>query len=91
MENVRSTPYIHTLDKPIEPNELQKCITALKNGRACDLDLILNEMIKVAVPYIEKSLIKLLDNCLESSVYPTMWCKGYMSPIYKCSAKARCL
>ena len=80
---LKKTSYIHTLDKPINSQEVRKCIVALKNGKAYGLDLISNEMLKTAGPLIEDLLIKLFNNCLESGVYPKTWCKGYMTPVFK--------
>ena len=70
-ENVRSTPYIHTLDKNIEPNELQKCITALNCENEKEFWRAVNNIKHiqdndVSLPTMEK-LPKLLHNRFEGS------------------------
>jgi hypothetical protein len=73
----------HTLNKQIELNEVQGAIKALKNGKACGLDGISNEMIKYGQHVLIKPLTKLFNHILMSGIYPSNWSVGYISPIYK--------
>jgi exonuclease III len=71
------------LNKEIEMCEVQKAIKALKNGKACGLDGISNEMIKFGQDVLTKPLTKLFNDILSTGIYPTAWAQGYISPIYK--------
>ena len=54
----------------------------LKNGKACGLDGVLNEMIKYGHFFLP-SLEKLFNLMLSFGVYPKKWGDGYLIPIYK--------
>ena len=47
VEEMKTTSYIHTLDKPTGSIEVRDGIKVPKERKACGLDLVSNEMIKV--------------------------------------------
>ena len=71
------------LNREIELAEVQAAIKALKNGKACGLDGISNEMIKYGQHALVKPLTQLFNHILMSGFYPSAWALGYISPIYK--------
>jgi exonuclease III len=79
---------IQSLDRPIDKKELDKVITNLRTGKAYGLDLITNEMLKKAVTSVWKPLLRLLNMCMYSEIYPEEWCQGYIIPIYKSGSKS---
>jgi exonuclease III len=79
-----TTPIPQTLlNKNIEICEVQKAIKALKNGKACGLDGISNEMIKYSQHVLTQPLTKIFNDVLSTGIYPSQWAQGYISPIYK--------
>lgn len=67
----------------ITQTEISKAISRLKNGKAVSLDGISNEMIKAAHNTLLPCLAKVFNRILVSDVYPELWSKGYLSPIFK--------
>jgi exonuclease III len=83
----QSDQTVQSLDKPIDETELYKAVNNIKNGKACGLDLISNEMIKAALPVVKQAMLKLFNLCLDSECYPESWCTGYIVPIHKSGSK----
>jgi hypothetical protein len=77
--NYSNKSTVTVLDKPIQPCELAKAIGNLAFGQ----DLIINEMLKSSSSVMEKLILKLFNMCLNDSIYPTEWCKGFIVPILK--------
>ena len=75
------------LDIKISLKEIAKEIKNLKNNKACGFDLILNEMIKTSQLYLLESLQKIFNAVLSTGVYPKIWAKGYIVPIFKNGSK----
>ena len=75
------------LDIKISLKEIAKEIKNLKNNKACGFDLILNEMIKTNQLYLLESLQKIFNTVLSTGVYPKIWAKGYIVPIFKNGSK----
>jgi hypothetical protein len=48
---------------------------------------ILNEMIKTSQLYLLESLQKIFNAVLSTGVYPKIWAKGYIVPIFKNGSK----
>lgn len=89
--SLRNNPYhkdVISLDQPISVTELSKAISRLSNGKSFGWDLVTNEMLKSSIQSIEKPLLKLLNRCLDLSIYPAQWCQGHIIPIYKSGNKS---
>ena len=69
------------LNCPIKEDELEKCIKALKNGKAAGMDMIPNEYLKHSTPQIKFIILKLLNGCLDTGHYP--WNTTVVSPLHK--------
>ena len=71
------------LNTIITQQEINKCITNLKNGKAAGDDKILNEYIKsnkdIFLPVYEK----LFNIVFDSGILPDAWLEGTIRPIYK--------
>ena len=68
------------LNSPIYEDEVTK---ALKNGKACGEDKILNEMIKAFSESHMSVLTKIFSIVLRSGHMPHEWVIGIIKPIYK--------
>ena len=69
------------LNRPITTEEVRRCVTAAKMGRAVGIDNLPNEVLKsdTLIPVLKT----LFNACLEHGVVPTMWYKTIISPILK--------
>ena len=59
----------------------------LKNGKASYDDKICNEMIKASTPEIIYILEILFNLVFITGCFPTIWCKGMITPIFKSGKK----
>ena len=71
------------LDKIITQEEILKAVNNLKNKKAHGNDLVGNEMLKVAINTIIKEIAALFNAVIKSSICPSAWCTGIITPIYK--------
>ena len=75
------------LQAPITISEILLRRNLLKNKKASFSDLVRNEMIKYScnkMPHIYQKLFNLIFN---SGFFPSTWCKGIISPIFKSGDK----
>ena len=56
---------------------------SLKNKKAPFSDLIKNEMIKASCGFLLNAYKKLFNTILQSGIYPSNWCEGLITPIFK--------
>ena len=75
-------PY-HELDREIEENEILEAIDKLKNAKACGLDSIANEYIKVTKNLLLSLYVKIFNIVYSHGVIPESWTSGVIKPIYK--------
>ena len=73
----------NVLDYKVTNQEIFKAITNLKPGKACGLDLILNDMLKAGQTALIGCINKLFNLIFAHSTYPKLWCEGYCIPIHK--------
>ena len=71
------------LDYAITKEEIIKCIHSLKNRKSRGLDCIMNEMIKAGEDVLLPCIHKLFNAALQLGIYPAVWKKGYIRPIFK--------
>jgi len=69
------------LDAVIDADEVLSTIKGLKNGKSVGCDLISNEMLKNLSTDLLSLLVKLLNGCLTSGLYP--WTTSLITPIPK--------
>lgn len=85
--NMEEERIFSELDIKISLKVIQKEIKNLKNNKACGFYLILNEIIKASQLYLLESLQKIFNTVLSTGVYPKIWAKGYIVPIFKNGSK----
>ena len=71
------------LDFPISGEEILNVSKSLKNKKAPFSDLIKNEMIKASCGFLLNAYKKLSNTILQSGMYPSNWCEGLITPIFK--------
>lgn len=82
-EKEKLVSYQCELDHPILLHELSKQINALKNGKAVGIDYVSPEMLKNSTPLARKAILKLYNLVIRSGCFPTMWNKGFITPVFK--------
>lgn len=64
-------------------DEVRKCISSLKNGKAVGLDSISNEMLKYGQFVLLPCITAIFNLVYNSSIFPAIWAEGYITPIFK--------
>ena len=75
------------LDNTILPTERESITKLLGSKKAPSSDKIRNEMIKAGIQYLKSALCKLFNLILKSGFFPSSWCEGIITPIYKSGDK----
>ena len=73
----------HPLNSKILEDEVDKSIRNLKTGKACGLDDVLAEMLKVGGHEVVVFLTDLFNAIFDKGYYPKEWAKAIITPIYK--------
>ena len=73
----------HSLNEEISVDEVQKAITNLKSGKACDLDHIRAEMLKTGGKDVILLMTKLFNKVFDKGIYPSDWAKANIVPVLK--------
>ena len=71
------------LNQPISEAEVRAAVSNLKTGKACGLDNILAEMIKLGGIKISMFLVTYFNNLFDKGIYPREWAKAIIVPIQK--------
>jgi hypothetical protein len=71
------------LDRPFDESQVETALRALKNGKSCGADNVLNEYLKYGGDNLICVLTKLFNLVLESGLIPEAWAVGIIIPIYK--------
>ena len=88
LSHLEKQKHLHNhMDFAINNDELKKGILKLKNKKAAGLDKIRNEMIKSSYPIFSQIYLKLFNLIMNSSYFPSTWCFGLITPIYKSGGK----
>ena len=67
----------------ISNEEITKAINNLKNGKACGIDLISNEMLKASSSLLLPTLNNFFNMILISGHYPSAWSCSWLRPLHK--------
>ena len=78
---------LNELDTEITIEEIIKTAKKIKSKRAAHSDKINNEMIKYSVDILANGFIKVFNTIMKSGKFPTLWCDGLISPIFKSGNK----
>lgn len=71
------------LDYEITEKEIFAACKILKNNKASAYDMIRNEMLKSAVPYMCKPIMQAFNIILNSGKFPKSWRDGIIIPVHK--------
>ena len=77
------TKCFNELDFKVTEKEISLAIKSLKNNKSVGLDLVSNEMIRYSQHIMLPILKKAFNTILSAKKYPSSWCQGYITPIYK--------
>ena len=72
-----------SLDYEITEKEVIDASHKLKNNKASAYDMIKNEMIKSAVPFMKQTIVKVFNKLLKLGHFPISWTEGIIVPIHK--------
>ncbi|CAB4032409.1 Hypothetical predicted protein [Paramuricea clavata] len=78
---------LNELDTEITIEEIIKTAKKIKSKTAAHLDKINNGMIKYSVDILANGFIKVFNTIMKSGKFPTLWCEGLISPIFKSGNK----
>ena len=71
------------LDYTIIKKEVIAASKMLKNNKASAYDLLKNEMIKSALPFLSKPITKAFNMILNTGKFPKSWKNGIIIPVHK--------
>ena len=71
------------LNEPITENEVISACKKLKNNKSPGEDGIINEYLKASITKMVGLYTAFFNKILDDGVYPEMWSKGLIIPIYK--------
>ena len=71
------------LNAPFSLEEVQGCVTRLKNNKAAGIDGVINEFLKNCPLRMLSLMTRWFNIVLDSGLIPESWCVGIITPIYK--------
>ena len=74
---------INDLDYQVTFPEIKLAVKKLKNKKSSFSDLIKNEMLKASCDPLSEVYLKLFNIILNTGIYPSIWCEGIITPIFK--------
>ena len=74
------------LDITVRQN--RQLIEAIPSGRATGVDGVSVRLLRIAAPAIAPSLTSLINTCISSGVFPTVWKKAKVTPLHKGCSKS---
>ena len=83
LTNLENSNKTCNLDYNITEKEVLDACQKLKNNKASSYDLIRNEMLKSAIPFIFKPVMQVFNFILSSGKFPKAWKEGIITPIHK--------
>jgi hypothetical protein len=82
--NINKVSNLNTeLNSCITEKDVLDAVKCLKNNKACDSDLILNEFLKHSRSKLLPVFVKLFNVVFDSGIIPDSWSGGIIVPIYK--------
>ena len=73
----------HMLNKEISEEEIKRAVNKLKLGKTSGIDGIIAEMLKNGGEEVNSFLIKLFNTIFDKGIYPQVWAKAIIVPIFK--------
>ena len=71
------------LNSVITEQEVINAIKLLKNNKACNTDMIINEFLKHSCDKLVTTYVKLFNIVFDTGILPDSWSEGIIVPIYK--------
>ena len=87
-EQKTSENYI--LNRPISEIEIRDAAKKLKRNKSAYSDRIKNEMIRCSINALLSAYVKLFNLVLKTGIFPSEWCEGLITPIFKSDNKLDC-
>ena len=87
LNNYESRYQSGKLDYEISEKEILTAAKKLKNNKSSSYDMIKNEMIKSALPFLSKSITHTFNSILNTGKFPKSWKKGIVIPLHKNGSK----
>ena len=78
------------LDLPISETEIRNATKKLKRNKSTYSDRIKNEMLKYSINFMLQAYVKLFNLILKAGIFPTQWCEGLITPIFKSDDRSDC-
>ena len=78
------------LDYNITEMEIRNAAKKLKNNKSAFSDRIKNEMLKCSINILLQGFLKLFNLILEVGYFPSQWCQGLITPIFKSDDPLNC-
>ena len=69
--------------RPVSEGYIHSLITKLKPSVSCRLDNIPSRRLKLCSPYISSSICDIINQVLETGIFPDDWEKAKVHPIFK--------
>ena len=83
LDNYESLHRMGKLDYMINEKEISAAAKKLKNNKSSSYDMIKNEMIKSALPFLSKSITYTFNEILNTGMFPENWKEGMVIPLHK--------
>ena len=71
------------VSRKMQPNQIIKLLSKLKNGKASGLNLISNKFLKISKDIIAQSLCDIFNASIESKIFPDDFKIAIVTPIFK--------
>ena len=78
------------LDLPISGTEIRNATKKFKRNKSTYSDRIKNEMLKNSINFMLQAYVKLFNLILKAGIFPTQWCEGLITPIFKSDDRSDC-
>ena len=72
----------------ITVRQTRQLIEAIPSGKATGVDGVSARLQKIAAPAIAPSLTRLINTCISSGVFPTVWKEAKVTPLNKGGSKS---
>ena len=76
-----------TLDYDISEKEVLDASKKLKNNKSSADDMLKNEMIKSALPILNKQIVEIFNIIFKAGKFPHSWTQGIIVPVHKQGSK----
>ena len=73
----------------ITVRQTRQLIEAIPSGKATGVDGVSVRLLRIAAPAIAPSLTSLINTCISSGVFPTVWKKAKVTPLHKGCSKSK--